>query len=150
MHHKYIKKKKINGKWRYYYESKNGEKKYSKVLSKLSDVIGEDEKDAFKKAESDYLNEMLADPDRLKDPHGIAESLMEDWDELIRETALKTDVRNDEELKKLLWMRSEGNKMHKLHIGYQYAKRMYESTPLGFAEKTLNKGKDFIKQLTNH
>ena len=46
-HHKYIKKEKKNGKWRYYYEGKNGKQRDLNIISKVSDVIGEDEQDAF-------------------------------------------------------------------------------------------------------
>ena len=67
--HKYIKKKKVNGKWRYYYDigeptaetytwDKNGNKiridSRIKSYSKWQDIIGRDEQDAARRADYAY------------------------------------------------------------------------------------------------
>lgn len=72
-HHKYIEKKKINGKWRYYYDIGttgdivNGSKRSSvKDYSKLQDILGYDERDAFEVANVNY-NRALKDLDGQED-----------------------------------------------------------------------------------
>lgn len=48
MHFKYIKREKVNGKWRYYYaDSKTGKSK---------DILGYDKRDALAKADREYKN----------------------------------------------------------------------------------------------
>lgn len=132
-HWKYIKRVKKNGKWRYYYDKEQ-----------LKDDLGFDERDALEKAKNNYLDVVGVNQDRVEDPLDTARYLQDSWDDLVKKTALKTDVHNKEQMDELMWMRSESNKMFKAKIGYEYAKRMYESTPLGFAEKTLNNGKEWI------
>ena len=47
-HFKYISKKKVNGKWRYYYDTK-------KLKKDVKNVLGYDEKAAMDKADANYI-----------------------------------------------------------------------------------------------
>lgn len=128
--HKYIKREKVNGKWRYYYN------------------IGQDEYAAMKKAEARMFKSTGTDPDRWRDPHDHSRSIQTDWQEAHAKVAKKAaETNNVETIDDLKYFRQETKKMIKPRRAYEAARRKYEKTPLYKLKQVANNGKKILDKL---
>ena len=145
-HWKYIKKKKVNGKWRYYYD--------------IKDALGYDERDSYKKAKKDlgaayvkklnanslnnnYQSSLFAKYRHLRDPEGnILPALRSEYK---KDHARLKNI-NDNILKSDSDYRKAGEK-------YTKAEKAYFKTPLGKLEitkKKIEKAKSWLKKFLKY
>lgn len=128
-HWKYIKREKqSNGKYRYYYDLPSGKQKTSKVLTKASDVIGEDERAQLKDSESKrdyYVNTANANLKEFLNAPPSSTTANEAFQYSVHYTELA--VKAQKVVDKCL--------------------KEYNKTPLGKLENAINKGKSLLTSL---
>lgn len=131
-HWKYAFKKKVNGKWRYYYDvgpTADGSKGSTQGYTKLEALLGKDERDRMKRA-----------ADRANDHKQRYETAKNYIDELEAKEGVKIDRTAQNNQKKLY----ENNT--KAYLEY---KKAYMKTPLGKidqASKSINKAKKAVSK----
>lgn len=128
---KYIKKKKVNGKWRYYYD--------------IKDALGFDEADEYNTAKSNNKKTKTA----LSDSK-IERTMQKD----IAKLDGKIDAREHQKIKKYSKNVEENTKVRKkAEKAYKKAKEKFKKTPVGFLKltmpETIEKGKKLVKKALN-
>lgn len=130
-HWKYIKREKVNGKWRYYYDT-----------DKLKDDLGFDEREDARK-QKNLMNATKALSNIKKDEAGQAYDRMNEplinkeiYD--IRKKRYDDAVNNYFKADAAYW--SQKSKYESIVV-------KYEKTPIGKIESVANKAKNFVKDL---
>ena len=114
--HKYIKREWKNGRWQYYYDNGKGSHTNLKLVSRVADRLGADEKTKYKNAEANKKN---------------ADNAFSKAYEIVREKP--SDIAYTKYYERL-------NAKQKADDQYRTAKEAYEKTPLGGSiQKALKK-----------
>ena len=162
--HKYIKRYWKNDKWRYVYKDSKGKEKDLKVLSKLADLAGADEKEQYRRVNEKYEKagyKGLDEETALNYTHRRINDAQDRYSEVSFARAYPESniakknpnliTMSDKNFKKL--KESSNATIKKANadakmIGDHVSKRKaYEKTLIGFTETTINKGNNFINNL---
>lgn len=136
-HWKYIKKKKVNGKWRYYYDTES-------LKDDVKDKLGYDERERMRESAREYgraLNEQnnaKSEVDRIHDQRKSADTTQKAAENLVE--LLKADKISKEAYYKA---REAGHK-------YAESQKEFMNTPLGKLEslqKNIKKGAEKVASL---
>ncbi len=156
-HWKYIKREKVNGKWRYYYNEDSSKKKGLKEVVK--DKLGYDEKERWEEADNKVMKEH-SDANRALDSyHGYQQYLgdkyyrspfIDPYTGKLKEAAQKAYDEEAEKLKELKAILDKEDKEAQ-QSGYDYHKALDEfyKTPLGKLEQAKNTIQAGKKAVTN-
>ena len=163
-HWKYIKKKRVNGKWRYYYDPKVS--KSGKKYNPIQDLLGMDEKDNFEDAAEDVANKERKANSLYENAHRVNDAITRKYYDAAQTYNNGTGLLSERSKRDLEAERREivdpmfekykdTEKAYNLACkNFMKAKESYFKTPMGVLYKmsqnvknVVNAGKSFIENL---
>ena len=152
--HKYIRRYWKNNRWVYVYDDGKGGKRDLKMLTKVADLAGADEKERLRRSKKNYLRE-TGNSDSIRTANfrtlamyynrNSANKRVKDMElQAVRGYINPKYAKAKQEEKE---SRTLFNKAYLAKDQYERSKKAYDKTIIGFSENTINKGKNFINNL---
>ena len=152
--HKYIRRYWKNNRWVYVYDDGKGGKRDLKMLTKVADLAGADEKEKLRRSKENYLRE-TGNSDSIRTANFRTSAMRYNRDstsktvkdmelQAVRGYTNPNYAKAKQEEKKA---RTSFNKAYLAKDQYERSKKAYGKTIMGFSENMINKGKNFINNL---